>query len=210
MKRFLVTLSLLVAVAFPPVFSEPGRLSRAHAQGEKINGAQLRSQAWAAHKNKRLGFTVHYPNGWFVPEPEPPDKDGRTFVSKDGKARIAAFGMLDLRWHGAELFYEKMIVEQGRVDDELASKLYTGDLKSQGAAYEGVTEKKVTANWITLTGKRGDQIYLEKYIFSCADKVISVLADTFPQADQATYGFIIKKLTRLFGAGSGSETPVCM
>lgn len=178
----------------------------AMAQSENIQ----KPISWAAYQNKRLGFTIYYPADWFTPDPEPAEKDGRTFTSEDGKARIAAFGMLDPKWLGAELYDKKRIIADGRVDDALAINLYRGALREEGSAYENVIEKKVEKNWLTITGTRGDETYFEKYIFSCKDKVISAMALNYPTAQEAKYKLIIKTLIRRFGAGSGSDTPRCL
>lgn len=196
---------VLLSIAALFVFAAP--LTSAHiARGAEFE----KPKSWAAYQNTKLGFTVYYPTGWFNPDPEPPEKDGRSFTSPDGKARIAAFGMLDPKWLGAELYDQKRILADGRADDALAIRIYKGDLREEGGAYEDVSEKRVEKNWLTITGKRGSDIYFEKFIFSCKDKVISVLAYTYPQAEEEKYGSILKTLLRRFGAGSGSETPRCL
>lgn len=174
------------------------------------DGGSERPKSWAAYKNRRLGFAVYYPVDWFKPDMEGADKVGRSFTSPDGKARIAVFGMLDPKWYGSELFDQKKITGEGRAYDELALRIYRGALQEEGDAYGGLTEKKMGKTWLTLTGKRGDQIYFEKYIFSCKDKVISVLAYSYPEAQQEKYGSILKTLLKRFGAGSGSKTPRCL
>lgn len=173
------------------------------------NDAQ-KTTSWTAYKNKRLGFTVYYPSEEFVAQDEPAQKHGRVFMSQDGKARIAAFGMIDPKWLGAELYDEKRILEDGRIDDLLALHLYEGDLREEGGAYETVSDKNVQKNWLTITGTRGDRAYFEKFIFSCKDKVISALSFTYPVAEADKYKRYLKTVVRRFGAGSGSETPRCL
>lgn len=201
MKTFLFALATFWTFAVIAMVGGP-----ADAEGAAFE----RPKAWTAYQNKRLGFTIYYPVEWFKPDAEPAEKDGRSFSSPDGKARISAFGMLDPKWYGSELFDLKKITGEGRVYDELALKIYRGALSEEGSAYEGLSEKKMGKTWLTLSGKRGDQVFFEKYIFSCKDKVISVLAYSYPEAEQEKYSSILKTLLKRFGAGSGSDSPHCL
>ncbi len=61
--------------------------------------------------------------------------------------------------------------------------------------------------WFVLSGFRGGNIYYQKVMFSCANKVISVFSMTYPTAEKAVYEAMIETMEDHFKPGRGADTP---
>ncbi len=142
---------------------------------------------WSVYQNERFGLRLVYPDLWFDAEPETPDADGRAFVSSDGRARIVVFGA-----HNAE---------------GLSLGNYRAALLRDFCAYDDLTYSPMGRTWFVLSGFRGDDIYYQKVMFSCAGQIINVLSIRFPTAEKPVYAPMIEKMEDRFRPGRGTDTP---
>lgn len=142
---------------------------------------------WVSYENSRFGFKVGYPADIFTPGQPPANNDGRRFNSRDVAAHFTAsagFNMED--WTSASQYLAHL-------------------LKSDG--YEQVTHKSSGKDWLVLSGVRGQDIYYEKYIFSCNFAVINALRIIYPKTAANLYSLMIRGFVRNFVSGKGYDTP---
>ena len=78
---------------------------------------------------------------------------------------------------------------------------------TNAGGYEEVNYQPRGRSWFVLSGYRGDQIYYEKVMFSCGNKVINVFSMTFPTAEKSFYEGYIETMEDHFKAGRGQDTP---
>jgi hypothetical protein len=97
--------------------------------------ASAQVPGWSAYENPIWGYRVHYPAQLFTVVAEAPGHGGVTISTDDGQARLSLFG-------GPHL--------PGRSTLELAD-----DLSIVPEIYE-VTYRRVTQNWIVLSGYLSD------------------------------------------------------
>jgi hypothetical protein len=135
--------------------------------------------SWSNYYNDRFGPSADYPAGWKM-EPEPENNDGRKFTSPDGDAFVTITGnfALDSR------------------DEEMAR--YTEP--SEG---ETVTYSAKGANWVVLSGTRGDKIFYRKSLLSCDDQVWNNLHIEYPAEDKAKYDKLVAHMAASLRPGVG-------
>lgn len=142
---------------------------------------------WVTYENARFGFKVGYPADLFTPGHPPANNDGRRFNAHDGSAYFiasAGFNMED--WTSAGQYRAHL-------------------LKSDG--YEQLTYKSSGKDWLIVSGTRGQNIYYEKFIFSCNFSVINALRINYPKTAAKLYSPMIARFVKRFTPGKGYDTP---
>jgi hypothetical protein len=69
--------------------------------------------------------------------------------------------------------------------------------------YEDITYQPHGRSWFVLSGHRGDQIYYEKTIFSCSERVVNVFAIAYPEAERQRFDPIVERMEDDFKGGRG-------
>jgi hypothetical protein len=70
--------------------------------------------------------------------------------------------------------------------------------------YEDITYHPRGRSWFVLSGRRGDQIYYEKVIFSsCSGHVVNVLAIAYPEAQRDLFDPVVERMDDSFKSGRG-------
>lgn len=145
-----------------------------------LAGAAMAAESWKTYANPRFGTYADYPAGRFHPLPPPENGDGQSFAADDG-AKLAIYGSYNVEdWTPSS--YEKMI---------------RGDNSSD---YADVSYRASGANWLVLSGNRGDAIYYERYLF-VGDEVHAVTI-TYPRAVKASYDPIAARIAQSLGPKS--------
>lgn len=134
---------------------------------------------WSNYYNDRFGPSADYPAGWKM-EPEPENNDGRQFTSPDGSAFVTITGnfALDSR------------------DEEMARS-------AEPSEGETVTYSAKGANWVVLSGTRGDKIFYRKSLLSCGDQVWNNLHIEYPAEDKAKYDKLVAHMAASLRPGVG-------
>lgn len=130
---------------------------------------------WETYVNGRYGFRLDFPTDVFTPADPPENGDGRTFISPDATLQAFAFEEAE-----------------GATPATLKRELIGGE------GYGDVTYSPSGANWLVLSGFRGDMIFYEKYFFG---DVISAFGMEFPASRKPFYAPIIERIEDSFRAG---------
>jgi hypothetical protein len=149
-------------------------LPYAHAQS---------GQRWESYKNERYGFALSYPSNVFTPQPPPEKRDGQTFLAKDGRAKIVVYATLN--------------------DERFSPQDYRKTLLKEFGGYDQMDYSPKGQTWFVLSGFRGENIYYQKVMFSCAGRVINALSITFPRAEKQFYEGLVEVMEDSFKPGSG-------
>ena len=71
-------------------------------------------------------------------------------------------------------------------------------LLANTGGYDVTTYVPRGRTWFVISGYRGDDIYYEKVMFSCAGSVVNVFAITYPQGLRRQYDPVVEKMEDSF------------
>jgi hypothetical protein len=133
---------------------------------------------WAHERDPGLGFDFSYPLNLF----QRTEGDGKPsfhyFVSRDAEAKLMVGA-----WNN----------EAGQTPSEFKQWL----LANTGG-YDEMTYVPRGRTWFVISGYRGDDIYYEKVMFSCAGSVVNIFAITYPQGLRHQYDPVVEKVEDSF------------
>ena len=143
-----------------------------------ISLASAATPPWAIERDPGLGFRFSYPRDVF----QRTEGDGKPsfhyFVSRDAEAKLMVGA-----WNN----------EAGQTPSEFKRWL----LANTGG-YDEMTYVPRGRTWFVISGYRGDDIYYEKVMFSCAGHVVNVFAITYPQGLRRHYDPVVEQMEDRF------------
>jgi hypothetical protein len=142
---------------------------------------------WTTYKNPRFGYTLFYPAAVFDMGETREGGSGQTFVTRDGRTKIVVFGTLNAENYSPQEYRKVILTEFG--------------------GYDRMDYSPTGKTWFVLSGFRGENIYYQKVMFSCGNKVINVFSMTFPTAEKPFYEGLIEIMEDHFKTGRGDDTP---
>ena len=71
-------------------------------------------------------------------------------------------------------------------------------LLANAGGYDELTYRPRGRSWFVLSGYRGNNIYYEKVMFSCAGGVVNVLAITYPTDERDLYDPVVEQMEDTF------------
>lgn len=131
-------------------------------------------ERWARYRNARFGTTVAYQE-FFEAGDEAVNGDGRAFTSPEAQFRV--FGRHNL-------------------DDE-TPQTKLAQLRAD-PAYAGMTYNAITGRRLTVSGRRGERIFYEAYLFAPSGTVHAFQLD-YPAAHKSDYDVMVGRMARSFG-----------
>jgi len=144
-------------------------------------------QHWTTYKNPRFGYSLYYPSALFQTQGLPENAGGQTFVTPDKRAKIVVYGALNT--------------------DGFSPQEYRQSILKEFPGYERLAYSPIGGTWFVLSGFRGENIYYQKVMFSCQNRVINVFSMTFLTADKPFYEGLIEIMEDHFKPGRGQDTP---
>ena len=139
-----------------------------------ISSVSAATRTWTNERDPALGFNFSYPRDLF----QRTEGDGKPsfhyFVSRDAEAKLMVGA-----WNN----------EAGQTPSEFKQWL----LANTGG-YDATTYVPRGRTWFVLSGYRGDDIYYEKVMFSCAGSVVNVFAITYPQGLRRQYDPVVEQI----------------
>jgi hypothetical protein len=136
------------------------------------------TRPWAYERDPGLGFQFIYPRDLF----DRTEGDGKPsfhyFASRDADAKLMVGA-----WNN----------EAGQTPGEFKHWL----LGNTGG-YDNMTYVPRGRSWFVISGYRGDDIYYEKVMFSCAGTVVNVFAITYPKSLRSEYDPVVEQMEDSF------------
>lgn len=86
---------------------------------------------YSTYHNSRFFFSIDYPSSLVIMQDPPANNDGRTFLSKDGRVEMRAWGQYNAQFL--------------TVEEQFAEEL-------NGHELEAITYKTLSKNWFVITG----------------------------------------------------------
>ena len=126
--------------------------------------------------NDRFGVSVQVPSDWQA-EPPPANGDGRTFVSRDGTAKLSVysnFGPVSETANFGEYRFWLMDAEEARYP---------------------ITYKAAGNGWFVLSGVQGSEIIYMRVIAACDDRSLAHhLRLSYPAAQKKAYDALVGRV----------------
>ncbi len=133
---------------------------------------------WTYERDPDLGFQFSYPRDLF----DRTEGDGKPsfhyFVSRDADAKVMVGA-----WNN----------EAGQTPSAFKQWL----LRSTGG-YDEMTYVPRGRSWFVISGYRGNDIYYEKVMFSCAGSVVNVFAITYPKSLRSEFDPVVEQMEDSF------------
>lgn len=137
------------------------------------------AQGWQIHSDPEYGTTALYPGHIFSPVPSP-DIPGQSFLSADGRARMA-IGAWDNEGNESPAVYRDRLLADPN--------------------HPNITYHPKGRSWFVVSGYRGDNIYYEKVMYSCGWRVVNAFGIVYPVSDRAIYDPIVERMEDSFRPG---------
>ena len=133
---------------------------------------------WAIERDGDLGFHFAYPRDLFQRSEVEVKPSFHYFVSRDADAKFMVGA-----WNN----------QAGQTPNEFKRWLLatTGGYDEQTYVPRGRT-------WFVISGYRGDDIYYEKVMFSCAGGVVNVFAISYPKDRRRLYDPVVEQMEDSF------------
>lgn len=135
------------------------------------------TDGYAEYVNARFGFSLRYPDSLLKGQGEADNGDGQSFESKDGGARLAAWG-------------------SNNVLDKTIKSEFADALKDDKKSSRKVTLKIQKDNWFVISGLNGDNIFYRKQ-FLLKDQWV-VFDFTYPAAQRAQWDPVVAAVAKSF------------
>jgi hypothetical protein len=148
---------------------------------------QMAEDGWVTYKNDELGYRFYYPSTFFEPRAIAAGTEAKSFVSPDKRAKI--------------------VVSAVENDEGFTLASYRSAILGEFGGYERLDYSPKGQTWFVLSGYRGENIYYQKVLFSCGNRVINVFSVTFPAADRAFYEGLVEVMEDNFRTGPGKDSP---
>ena len=149
---------------------------------------QMPEDGWVTYVNDSLGYNFYYPSTFFEPQAIAAGTEAKTFLSPDKRAKI--------------------VVSAVENDEGFTLAGYRAAILGEFGGYEQLDYSPKGQTWFVLSGYRGGNIYYQKVLFSCGNRIINVLSITFPTADRDFYEGLVEVMEDNFRPGPGRNTPV--
>jgi hypothetical protein len=150
------------------------------AAAPEISAAQ---SDWASYANARFGTWLDYPSDLFSErDPAPLNNDGRTFRSRDGRARLSVHAMHNVEADTPQRYLDKYL------DDK------------------NVSFRRVTPNFFAVSGRNGADIYYRRCNFAgLEDGTIHCFEISYPAAEKAAFDPIVERIGKSLRVGTRQE-----
>jgi hypothetical protein len=132
-----------------------------------------------SYSNARFLYSIDYPAGILIPQREADNSDGRQFLSRDGHAKLIAFGRYAL-------------------DTDTLQKEYEEAVRGGGGAGRIVSLKKLKSNWFVVSGSENGKIFYRKTIYNGG--AFKTFIIEYDESEKTFYDPITEHISKSFTA----------
>jgi len=149
--------------------------------------AALATDQGKTYLNQRFGFSVVVPTLLNQMAEPPANDDGRTFLSRDGRSELLAFGSYNVFGYTAPAYLEHLVDDTTLMDD--------------------ITYKQAGEYWAVVSGYADDSIVYQKTVFICNAEIMITLLFTYPAGERKTIDPLVSQTVDSLGFGVGYGVP---
>jgi hypothetical protein len=139
------------------------------------------SERWLDQRDPQFGFSYSFPDALFAS------------VEGDGKSGFHYFA--------SNPTDAKFLVGAWDNQDDATPEHFKRWMIANAGGYEEITYQPRGRSWFVLSGYRGDQIYYEKVMFSCGDRVVNILAIAYPTSERGQFDPVVERMEDTFKPG---------
>jgi hypothetical protein len=139
-------------------------------------------EQWIEQRDAQFGYSYSYPEALF------------SSVAGDGKAGFHYF--VASATPGA-----KFLVGAWENRDGTTPEHFKRWMIANAGGYNDITYQPRGRTWFVLSGYRDDQIYYEKVMFSCRERIVNILAIAYPIAERDQFDGVVERMEDRFTAG---------
>ena len=136
------------------------------------------SERWTDQRDPQFGFSYSFPDTLFA-SVEGDGKPGFHYFAANPVDAKFLVGAWDNRGDGTPEHFKRWMIENA-------------------GGYEEITYQPRGRSWFVLSGYRGDQIYYEKVMFSCGDRVVNILAIAYPTSERGQFDPVVERMEDTF------------
>ena len=137
---------------------------------------------YSTYTNVRFSYSISYPTGLLIPQPEPENGDGRMFLSRDGRAEMIVYGGYAL-------------------DQSLRDRYIEESREGEGEQSKKITYKVLHDNWFIVSGYKGKRIFYQKTILK--GDVFKTFRIEYDKSLAETFDKVTKRVAASFKSQSG-------
>jgi hypothetical protein len=137
---------------------------------------------WSHEQDRDFGFRFSYPRALFTQIQGDEKPAFHYFVSPNSDAKLMVGAWNNREGGSPEQFKRWLMANVG--------------------GYDELTYRPRGRSWFVLSGYRGDDIYYEKVMFSCAGQVVNVMAVTYPSGERNIYDPVVERMEDNFRPSS--------
>ena len=139
------------------------------------------TERWIEQRDPQFGYNYSYPEALFAS------------VAGDGKPGFHYFAA-----NGTDA---KFLVGAWDNRDGATPEHFKRWMIANAGGYEEITYQPRGRSWFVLSGYRGDQIYYEKVMFSCRERIVNILAVAYPVAERDQFDPVVERMEDRFSTG---------
>jgi hypothetical protein len=139
------------------------------------------TERWIEQRDPQIGFSYSYPEALFA------------LVAGDGKHGFHYFA--------ANASDAKFLVGAWDNHDGATPEHFKRWMIENAGGYEEITYQPRGRSWFVLSGYRGVQIYYEKVMFSCGERIVNILAIAYPVAERDQFDLVVERMEDRFSTG---------
>ncbi|MCW5955485.1 MAG: hypothetical protein KIT61_02800 [Pyrinomonadaceae bacterium] len=134
---------------------------------------------YSTYHNSRFFFSIDYPSSLVIMQDPPANNDGRTFLSKDGRVEMRAWGQYNAQFL--------------TVEEQFAEEL-------NGHEFEAITYKTLSKNWFVITGVLGRRVFYQKTLYHRFKEtgVFYTFTIEYPESEKRKYDPVVKRIEKSF------------
>jgi len=138
-------------------------------------------ERWIEQRDRQFGYNYSYPEALF--------------------ASVAGDGKPGFHYLAANKSDAKFLVGAWDNHDGATPEHFKRWMIENAGGYEEITYQPRGRSWFVLSGYRGDQIYYEKVMFSCGERVVNILAVAYPVAERDQFDPVVEQMEDRFSTG---------
>ena len=138
-------------------------------------------ERWIEQRDPQFGYNYSYPEALF--------------------ASVAGDGKPGFHYLAANASDAKFLVGAWDNRDGATPEHFKRWMIANAGGYEEITYQPRGRSWFVLSGYRGDQIYYEKVMFSCGERIVNILAIAYPVAERDQFDPVVERMEDRFSTG---------
>jgi hypothetical protein len=139
------------------------------------------TERWIEQRDPQFGYSYSYPETLF--------------------ASVAGDGKPGFHYLAANASDAKFLVGAWDNRDGATPEHFKRWMIENAGGYEEITYQPRGRSWFVLSGYRGEQIYYEKVMFSCGERVVNILAIAYPVAERDQFDPLVERMEDRFVTG---------